>query len=186
MISGVILRMETHYLTKTILAQIFLLMRPQSFSQSELNDLVRYLGLSKDGAELLGNNGDKEKVAWDSFKDVVHRCLRNTKDSLYKTIVQRMLTAYEAEGCKMSLKAHFLHSHIDCFPENLELIPSEEKSARFHQDVRDIEKRYQVRWDFNMLAGYCWMLSLETEDGKRKRVWGSVQEKKKRFHKQKE
>ncbi|GBN55325.1 hypothetical protein AVEN_28811-1, partial [Araneus ventricosus] len=28
---------------------------PQPFSQSELNDLVRALGLSKDGAELLGS-----------------------------------------------------------------------------------------------------------------------------------
>ncbi|GBM36642.1 hypothetical protein AVEN_221919-1 [Araneus ventricosus] len=44
--------METHYLTTTILAQIFLLMRdPNHF----LNDLVRYLGLSKDGAEFLGS-----------------------------------------------------------------------------------------------------------------------------------
>ncbi|GBO42230.1 hypothetical protein AVEN_110161-1 [Araneus ventricosus] len=46
---------------------------------------------------------DKEKESWDSFKDVVHRVLENTKDPLYKTIAQRMLTAYEAQGCKMSL-----------------------------------------------------------------------------------
>ncbi|GBM49167.1 hypothetical protein AVEN_148087-1 [Araneus ventricosus] len=56
--------------------------------------------------------GNKEKEAWDTFKDVVHRVLENAKDPLYKTIVQRMLTAYEAQGCKMSLKVHFLHSHI--------------------------------------------------------------------------
>ncbi|GBL75907.1 hypothetical protein AVEN_234246-1 [Araneus ventricosus] len=80
---------------------------------------------------------------------------------------------------------HFLHSHIDCFPENLGAY-SEEKSERFHQDLRDIERRYQVRWDVNMLSDYCWMLSRETEDGKRKRVRGSVQEKKKWFHRQKE
>ncbi|GBO33533.1 hypothetical protein AVEN_139181-1 [Araneus ventricosus] len=46
--------------------------------------------------------GDKEKEAWDSFKHVVHRFLENTKDPLYKTIVQRMLTAYEAQGCNNS------------------------------------------------------------------------------------
>ncbi|GBM45611.1 hypothetical protein AVEN_86547-1 [Araneus ventricosus] len=85
--------------------------------------------------------GDKEKEAWDSFKGVVHRFLGNTKDPLYKTCVQRMLTAYEAQGCKMRLKVHFLHSHIDCFPENLEAY-SEEQGERFHQDVRDIERRY--------------------------------------------
>ncbi|GBN46008.1 hypothetical protein AVEN_107081-1 [Araneus ventricosus] len=88
--------------------------------------------------------GDKEKEASDSFKDVVHRFLENVKDPLYKTIVQRMLTAYEAQECKMRSKVHFLHSHIDYFPENLGAY-SEEQGERFHQDVRDIERRYQGR-----------------------------------------
>ncbi|GBM39096.1 hypothetical protein AVEN_169185-1 [Araneus ventricosus] len=107
--------------------------------------------------------GDKEEEALDSFKDVVPRFLENVKDPLYKTIVQRMLTAYETQGCNMSLKVHFLQN-IDCFPENLRAY-SEEKGERFHQDVRDFERRYQGRWDVNMLADYCWMLRRETEDG---------------------
>ncbi|GBL92566.1 hypothetical protein AVEN_123753-1 [Araneus ventricosus] len=61
---------------------------------------------------------DKEKEEWNSFKEVVHRFWGNTKDPLYKTMVQCMLTAYEDKGCKVSLKVHFLHSNIDCFPEN--------------------------------------------------------------------
>ncbi|GBM13695.1 hypothetical protein AVEN_148213-1 [Araneus ventricosus] len=63
---------------------------------------------------------------------------------------------------------------------------SEEQDERFHQDVRDIERRYQGRWDVNMLADYCWMLRRETEDSKRKRARRGVKEKKKRFHRQKE
>ncbi|GBL84400.1 hypothetical protein AVEN_117167-1 [Araneus ventricosus] len=66
-----------------------------------------------------------------------------------------------------------------------DVLHSEEQGERFHQDVRDIERRYQGRWDVNMLADYCWMLRRETEDGKRKRVRRSVKEKK-RFHRQKE
>ncbi|GBM75172.1 hypothetical protein AVEN_99569-1 [Araneus ventricosus] len=62
--------------------------------------------------------GAKKKKSW-TLKDVVHRFLGNTKNHLYKTIVQRMLIAYEAQGCNMSLKVNFLHSRIDCFPENL-------------------------------------------------------------------
>ncbi|GBL96573.1 hypothetical protein AVEN_207759-1 [Araneus ventricosus] len=85
----------------------------------------------------------------------------------------------------MSLKVHFLHSHIDCFPQNLEAY-SEEQGERFHQDVRDIKRRYQGRWDVNMLADHCWMLRWETEDGKREHVRRSVKKKKKRFHRQKE
>ncbi|GBN17383.1 hypothetical protein AVEN_39644-1 [Araneus ventricosus] len=84
---------------------------------------------------------DKEEEPWYSIKDVVQRVLWNTKDPLFKTIVQRMLTAHEAQGCKMSLKIHFLHSHIDCFPETLGAY-NEEQGERFHQDVRNIERRY--------------------------------------------
>ncbi|GBN40971.1 hypothetical protein AVEN_249501-1 [Araneus ventricosus] len=105
--------------------------------------------------------GYKEEEARDSFKDVVHMFLENTKDPLYKTIVQRMLTAYEAQGCKMSLKVHFLHSHIDNFPESLGAY-SEEQGERFHQDVCDIERRYQGKWDVNMVADYCCMPRRET------------------------
>ncbi|GBN50611.1 hypothetical protein AVEN_182956-1 [Araneus ventricosus] len=83
------------------------------------------------------------------------------------------------------MKVHFLRSHIVCFPEHLEAY-SEEQGERFHQDVRDIERQYQGRWDVNMLADYCWMLRRETEVGKRKRVRRSVKQKKIRFHRQKE
>ena len=129
--------------------------------------------------------GDIEKEAWDSFKKVVQKFLGNTKDPEYRTIVQRMLTAYKAQGCKMSLKVHFLHSHIEYFPENLGAY-SEEQGERFHQDVRDIERRYQGRWNVSMLADYCWMLKRETKEGNQKRVLRSIKEKKKRFHKEKE
>ncbi|GBO42437.1 hypothetical protein AVEN_31655-1 [Araneus ventricosus] len=56
--------------------------------------------------------GSKKKKRRPFFKDVMHRFLEVTKDPLYIIIVQRMLTAYEAQGCTMSLKVHFLHSHI--------------------------------------------------------------------------
>ncbi|PNF16264.1 hypothetical protein B7P43_G11641 [Cryptotermes secundus] len=92
-----------------------------------------------------------------------------------------MLAAYKAQGCKMSLKVHFLHSHVD----NLGAY-SEEQGERFHQDVRDIERRYQGRWNANWLADCCWMIKWETENGKRKHVRRSIKEKKRRFHRQKD
>lgn len=125
---------------------------------------------------------EKEKEAWNSFRDVVQKFLGNSKDPLYKTIVKRMLAAFEELGCNMSLKVHFLHSHVEYFPENLGAY-SEEQGERFHQDVRDIERRYQGRWNVNMLADYCWMLKRDTTNEKRKRVRRSINEKKRRFHK---
>ncbi|EFN87281.1 hypothetical protein EAI_04525, partial [Harpegnathos saltator] len=41
----------------------------------------------------------------------------------------------------MSLKIHFLHSHLDFFPENLD-DTSDEQGERLHQDMAKIERRY--------------------------------------------
>ena len=62
---------------------------------------------------------DVEKKAWLSFAEVVSKFLGNTKDSDYKTIVESMLACFEALGCCMSLKVHFLHVYLDYFPQNL-------------------------------------------------------------------
>ena len=54
----------------------------------------------------------------------------------------------------MSLKIHFLHSHLDFLPLNCEL--SDYHREQFHQGIAAMEKRYQGQWDPSMLAGYCW------------------------------
>ena len=61
----------------------------------------------------------KEKLAWMSFKKVVHGFLGNNKDPNYKNLVGTMLNHYKNLGCNMSVKVHFLNSHLDYFPENL-------------------------------------------------------------------
>jgi hypothetical protein len=60
----------------------------------------------------------------------------------------------------MSTNVHFLHSHIDYFPHNLGR-DTEEQGEIFHQDIREMEKRYQGGWTVNMMADYCWMLNRE-------------------------
>ena len=57
----------------------------------------------------------------------------------------------------MSVKMHFLRTHLDYFPQNCGDL-SEEQGECFHQDIRVIEERYQGRWDVNFLADYCWSL----------------------------
>ena len=57
----------------------------------------------------------------------------------------------------MSIKIHYLFSHLDRFPENLWEL-SEEQGERFHQDIKVMEERYQGRWDTHMMADYCWNL----------------------------
>jgi hypothetical protein len=74
----------------------------------------------------------------------------------------------------MSVKVHFLHSHIEYFPENLGRF-SEEQGERFYQDIKEMERRYQGRWNEHMMDDYCWMLK---RDCKVKDVQGSQKKRK--------
>jgi len=72
-----------------------------------------------------------------------------------------MLENYRILGCNMSIKMHFLYSHLDKFPENLGDF-SEEQGERFHQNIKEMERRYQGRWSITMMVDYCCMLQRET------------------------
>lgn len=100
---------------------------------------------------------DIERNAWNEFVWIVHNFLGNKKDEHYSDHVDNMLSHFEQLGCNMSIKVHYLHSHLDCFPENLGDF-SEEQGERFHQDIRTIEERYQGPWDAHMMADYCWSI----------------------------
>lgn len=101
-----------------------------------------------------------ELAAWSAFQDVVKNFLGSYRSPHYKTMVDTLLSAYKAQACNMSLKIHFLHSHLDFFPANLGAV-SDEHGERFHQDIAKMEKRYQGRWNPTMLADYCWGLIRE-------------------------
>ena len=75
-----------------------------------------------------------EKNAWISFKKVVKGLLGNEKSSDYDELVNNMLKIFQGLGCNMSTKVHYLHSHLDWFPENFGDV-SEEQGERFHQDI---------------------------------------------------
>ena len=98
-----------------------------------------------------------ECAAWTSFVQVVNNFLGNTKAANHAILVSSMIEAFQELGCLMSIKMHFLFSHMEKFPENLGAM-SDEQGERFHQDMRQMEERYQGRWDAVMMADYCWSL----------------------------
>lgn len=109
-----------------------------------------------------------EKNAWKSFELVVENFLGNKKADNYKELVTRLLLAYQKLGCNMSLKIHFLHSHLDFFPDNCGAV-SDEHGERFHQDISTMENRYQRKWSPAMLADYCWTVVRDAPDVEYKR-----------------
>lgn len=98
-----------------------------------------------------------ELRAWTAFVSVMQNFLGNRKSENYTELVEDLLLQLKTLGCNMSIKLHFLHSHLDRFPENLGDM-SEEQGERMHQDLRVIEERYQGFWDRNMMSDYCWCL----------------------------
>ena len=115
-----------------------------------------------------GVMSETERNAWQAFKSVVSNFLGNKKSSEYVLIAQKLMQSFKALGARMSVKMHFLTSHLDYFLDNCGDY-SEKQGERFHQDIRTMEERYQGRWDINMLADYCWCLKRDLSGEKRKR-----------------
>jgi hypothetical protein len=63
-------------------------------------------------------------------------------------------------GCNMSPKIHFLHSHLDLFPENIG-DASDECHRRFQWNISAVEECYLGKWDLTVVADYCWQIKRE-------------------------
>ena len=113
-----------------------------------------------------------ELQAWRSFKAVSSDFLGNTKAENYRDIVKKLLRDYQAIGARMSLKLHFLHSHIDFFPDNLGSV-SDEHGERFHQDIAVMEQRYSGKYTPSMMGDFCWFLLRECTGSNKRQARGS-------------
>ena len=58
------------------------------------------------------------KAAWNAFKSVTQNFLGNHRSPDYEQTIETLLHTYNAMGCNMSLKLHFLHSHLYFFPKS--------------------------------------------------------------------
>ncbi|GBM99817.1 hypothetical protein AVEN_268899-1, partial [Araneus ventricosus] len=76
--------------------------------------------------------------------------------------------ANKSMGCNMSLKIHFLHSHLEFYPENLGPV-GDENGERFHQDISNMGSRYGGKWNPKMLADYIWTLKMDIPPAKHSR-----------------
>ena len=94
--------------------------------------------------------------------------LGNREVPNYGEIVGELLQSYQNMGCNMSLKIHFLDSHLDFFHDNLGAI-RDEHGERFHRDISALEKRYQEQRSARMLADYCWSMKRDVPDAKHRK-----------------
>lgn len=96
---------------------------------------------------------NQEEKAWDSFKAVVRGFLGNNRAENYVELINDMILNFQNIGCRMSLKVHMLHAHLNNFKDNMGAY-SEEQGERFHQDMMEFEKRYQGQYTESMMGDY--------------------------------
>ena len=72
-----------------------------------------------------------ELSAWTAFMNVVKFFLGKTKAPNYKELVETLLSSFRQLGANMSIKLHYLHSHLARFSENLGDV-NDEQGERFH------------------------------------------------------
>jgi len=111
------------------------------------------------------NMTDVELSAWFSFV-LVKNFLSNHKALNYIGLVEDTPTKYQEMAANMSIKVHYLHSHLDTIPENLGDFP-EKQGESFHQDVKVMKDRYQGKWDIHMMADHCWCLQRDCPNDRR-------------------
>ena len=104
--------------------------------------------------DFVGKLNKVEKRAWLSFISLCKNYLGNERSPKYEEVVHEFLEAYGEMRCNMSIKIHFLHSHLDFFPDNLGQF-SDEQGERFHQEISAIKKRFAGKNQIKMRANYC-------------------------------
>ena len=81
---------------------------------------------------LIGN----KKTVWVSFENVCTNFFGKRRRNVWCSDAK-----LPSSGCSNVYKMHFLHSHLDYFPENCDDY-SEEQGERFYQDISCMEERY--------------------------------------------
>ena len=120
---------------------------------------VKRLINSFDFPELLS---EVERTAWICFMSVVNGFLGKHRAENFRELVDGLVEAYRKMGCRMSLKIHILHTHVDEFKDNMDDY-SEEQSERFQQDVRSFEEGHKGQYNESMMGDYIRNLLRESK-----------------------
>ena len=83
--------------------------------KAEIFDGPQIRHLLKDH-EFISTMKNKELQAWKAFLDVVKNFFGNMKSQNFSELVENLLLDFHSLQCNMSVKVHFLHSHLDYFP----------------------------------------------------------------------
>ena len=92
-----------------------------------------------------------ELSTWKLLKSVVTNFLRNHQSAEYEKEIEEPLKSFHQLGAQMSVKLHFLWSHLDYFLKNCRDLSKD-------QDICFMEECYQGQWDvtFSLSTAGAW------------------------------
>lgn len=99
-----------------------------------------------------------ELKTWKALKNVAANFLGKNRRDDYHAMVQEMLDGFRALNVNMSLKVHFMNSHLDAFAQQLPT-ESDEQGERFHQVCKPFEQNYKGKSLLSLLSDLCWSLA---------------------------
>ena len=108
---------------------------------------------------------DKEKAAWQSFEKFSNGFLGNFKAAYFRELIQYLVDSYEQLECNMSLKMHFLFSHLEFFPLNCGGVSNLTWGAlpsRHFSDGAQVQREMSAA----MLGDYCLMVKRDAPETK--------------------
>ena len=158
----------TYNVKQTLLASVCEEVEPRNGCVQALSRVVPEVVRGKDQRwSFCGSSSEAliravERRFWKSFVSVTEGFLGNHMADIFREIMEELVDAYEKMGCRMSLKLHVLHSHIDEFKDNMGDC-SEEQGERFHQDVKLFEEHYKGQYNESIMGNYIWNLVRESE-----------------------
>lgn len=97
----------------------------------------------------------KQLNAFNAFIELCNGFFGNKKARNYKSLVSKMIQAFQKCSVRESTKLHMLNSHLNLFSENLG-DKSDEHGERFHQELSTHETRYKGQSYASMLADFVW------------------------------
>ena len=74
--------------------------------------------------------------------------LGNRRTENYKALIEKLMKSLQDISANMSIKVHFLHSHLDKFLVNCGE-ESDEQGERFHQDIKTMDFCWSIKRDLN-------------------------------------
>lgn len=136
-----------------------------TFDGTEIRELILQKDDPIDGSFAQSLEPLRELPAWESFVCVVEGFLGSHRANNHEQLIDNMFDAFEALGCNMILKMHYLFCHLDQFPDNCGDY-SDEQGERFHQDIEDLETNYNsLTRNRRFLGMFCWKLSQNHFEG---------------------